>query len=66
MEHNTMYSINMFLHTHMYTHMRIYSINLHNGKQTSESCRRVIHLQQMRQGRNMMNWFVGPELQGHK
>lgn len=39
-ELNTMYSINAFFHTHMYTHMRIYCINLHNGKQTSESYRR--------------------------
>lgn len=46
--------------------MCIYCINLHNGKQTSESCRRGHSSVADEAQQKDDELVVGPELQGHK
>lgn len=60
-----MCSVSEFFFTHIYTHVFIALIYI-KANRLQKIAGGVIHLQQMRQGRNIMNWFVGLELQGHK
>lgn len=64
--HNTVYSINVYF-SHTRAHICVFIALIYiMANRLQKVIGEVIHLLQMRHSRNMMNWFVGPELQGHK